>query len=111
MPLSPFEHIIKYDDSLIKYIRNFKAFKIKSKYDDDENNKKKKKPKWNAFELIPDVKQHGIIKGMEYYYKLLCKMASGESVDIKNKLYYECPLSEVWEEIAFNTAINKANEG
>ena len=44
---------------------------------------------------------------MEYYYKMLCKMAADSQVEAK-RLYMEEPLSNVWEIIAMNMAVSKA---
>jgi hypothetical protein len=96
-----FEHTIKCDDGKIKFIRKFKAFHVKIK------GEKEGKSRWNAWNLIPSLEEYPDRIAMEYYYKMLCKMAADSQTEAK-RIYMEEPLSNVWEMIAMNMAVSKA---
>ncbi len=57
--------------------------------------------------MIPNIEEYPGKIAMEYYYKMLCKMAADSQVEAK-RLYMEEPLSNVWEIIAMNMAVAKA---
>ena len=77
---------------------------MKKKGDED-----KKKSFWNAFNLVPNQEEDGIIKGSEYTNKVICKYAESAGQHTFKEYYENSPISEVWEELALNRAINYNN--
>mgnify|MGYP000909605977 CR=1 FL=1 len=101
MPSIFFEDILKYELEIVQEIREWPAFSVQR----DEGNKKKSF--WNAFNLVPNAEEDGIVKGSIYTNKIICKFAEqGSGLHTYEEYYEDFPLSEVWEELALNRAIN-----
>lgn len=71
----------------------------------NRNNKEEKKP-WDKFNVVPNRRLHGDLKGIEYEHKVLCRIAGNGTIDDFRRLYENTALSDVYEIIALNQAMN-----
>lgn len=101
MPSPFFEDILKSELELIEEIREWPAFSVVKK-----GNEKKKKSYWNAFNLVPNTEDDGLVKGSEYTNKVICKFAENAGLHSYKEYYESFSMTEVWEELALNRAIN-----